>query len=365
VRTALAGLTLVSGLLVGLGAPSLAQDDPDALTGTLLQAEDMPDGFTSQGPEEGTDFDIDSGAFTQFGGERIVSQVWTSDTSGVIFDFRMEFPAAQDAIDYLAAAEATLSEADASGLAPVMFEDPVGEDGRHYFGVTEIDADRSITFDNYLFHVGPVAAKVFVGSVDLPQGEALRLAQKAVERMTAYGVDDGPSDPGADPAEDPGADTAEDPAADPVEDPAADPSDPTAALRALVPAAVSDACVPFNSGTAGELAALSCGTADGLIVYARMSDVAALREAFRVISAGMPRTGQTDSCAVGQYLGTYPGRGEAPLGMVACWQPPENDLVLFWTDDANLVLGGILAETTDQAALDALWGSVRIEAAPD
>jgi hypothetical protein len=40
---------------------------------------------------------------------------------------------------------------------------------------------------------------------------------------------------------------------------------------------------------------------------------------------------------------------------VACWDPPGEGLVLFWTDAERLVLGGILAATDEHDALDAAW----------
>ena len=61
---------------------------------SLLQVEDLPAGFDTLGPEEGSQLDIDSGAFSRFGGRRVVSQAWSSETSGVVFDFRMELPSA-------------------------------------------------------------------------------------------------------------------------------------------------------------------------------------------------------------------------------------------------------------------------------
>jgi hypothetical protein len=78
----------------------------------------------------------------------------------------------------------------------------------------------------------------------------------------------------------------------------------------------------------------------------------------------MPEATQAESCADGQFVGTYSSDGVAPLGLVACWLPPDADLVLFWTDDANLVLGGFLSATTEFAELEAAWRATLLTSAP-
>ena len=95
-----------------------------------------------------------------------MSQAWSSRTSGVVFDFRMELPSPAAAAAYLDEAEPTLSEADETGLALETDDPAIGEDGRHYTGVTRV-GDQAITFDNHLFHIGPVAAKVFASGLPL------------------------------------------------------------------------------------------------------------------------------------------------------------------------------------------------------
>ena len=68
------------------------------------------------GSKEGSDFAYDADAFAANGGERVVSQVWTSPDAGVVFDFRFAFPTETAAVDYLLAAMPALSEEAASGL---------------------------------------------------------------------------------------------------------------------------------------------------------------------------------------------------------------------------------------------------------
>jgi hypothetical protein len=344
-RSALHGpWPLLVGLVLGVAlvAPVSAQDasDLDALMASLLQPEDLPAGFTTLGPEEGSQFDIDSAAFTRAGGRRVVSQTWSSETSGVVFDFRMELPSPEAAAAYLDEAEATLSEAEETGLSLETDEAAIGEDARHYAGVTRV-GDAAITFDNHLFHVGPVAAKVFVASVDLPDGEARRLAETAATRMQVF----------ATPEVEPGAFEAQTPvpsAGSPSPSPAL-----SGTLAALVPESLVESCKAFDSGTRGEIEALSCSSGDDLIVYSALIDAAALAEAFEIVTADMPEDGDAASCAAGPHVGPFVA-GEA-RGVVACWEPPGGGLVLFWTDDSRLVLGGILFETDDHADLVAAW----------
>jgi hypothetical protein len=344
---------LVGALAVGGVARVTAQATPegDVLMASLLQAEDLPTGFETLGPEEGSSFDIDSAAFSRHGGRRVVSQAWSSESSGVVFDFRMQLPSPEAAAAYLEEAELTLSEADETGLVLEREDAPIGEDARHYAGVTRIDADRAIEFDNYLFHIGPVAAKVFVASVDLPEGEARRLAEVAEERMGVF----------ASPEVEPGAFEAASPG--PSLSPAAPTPTPIPAaagrLATLVPASVVDSCMPFESDLAGEIAALSCTLEDDLVVYSALADAAALVEAFELVTEAMDAEDRSASCADGPFLGTYVRDG-ATRGEVACWEPPGGGLVLFWTDEANLVLGAIHMGSGDHAELDAAWRALQM-----
>jgi hypothetical protein len=342
--TAAPGLALSVALLVSAAAhptPIRAQgnDEADALMASLLQVEDLPAGFMTLGPEEGSELDIDSAAFSRFGGRRVVSQAWSSEKSGVVFDFRMELPSPEAAAGYLEEAEPTLSEADVTGLALETDEPDVGEDARHYAGVTRV-GDAAIAFDNYLFHVGPVAAKVFVASVDLPEGEARRLAGIAAGRM-------GPLAAPALAPETPAGET-------PALSRRPSPSPPLAGrLAALVPEAIAASCRPFESGTAGEVDALTCAVDDDLVVYSELGDAAALSAAFESVIAGMPDDDLAASCAEGPHVGPYVDG--TIIGRVACWHPPGEGLALFWTDESELVLGGLLAATDDHRELDARW----------
>jgi hypothetical protein len=346
-------ILLIAALTLGAGAPVVAQGtgEGDPLMASLLQVEDLPAGFETLGPEEGSTFDIDSAAFTRLGGRRFVSQAWSSETSGVVFDFRMELPSPEAAAAYLDEAELTLSEADETGLVLETDDAPIGEHARHYEGVTRIDAERAITFDNYLFHVGPVAAKVFVASVDLPEDEARRLAELAAGRMAVFASPE--VEPGVFEAASPG------PSLSPGPPPPAATPAATGRLAALVSPTVAETCIPFASDVEGELAALSCTLEDDLVVYSALADAAALSAAFELVTEVMDRPDGAGSCADGPYTGTY-AQGGATRGQVACWEPPGGGLVLFWTDESNLVLGAIHMGSDDHAELDAAWHALQL-----
>ena len=257
----------------------------------------------------------------------------------------MELPTPEAAARYLDEAEATLSEADVTGLSLESDEPPIGDDARHYTGVTRV-GDAAITFDNYLFHVGPVAAKVFVASVEMPEGEARRLAQVAAERMAGFATTEL------------GSGTAAVETPDGTIGTPSPSGEATGRLAALVPEAVAASCQPFESGTAGEVDALSCQLDDDLVVYSELSDASALTDAFETVTAEMPSDDLAGSCAEGPFTGLYTEGTRS--GRVACWDPPGDGLVLFWTDDATLVLGGILAEAEEFEGLDAAWQAARL-----
>jgi hypothetical protein len=322
-------------------APARAQapEEADTLMASLLQAEDLPAGFSTVGPEEGSLFDIDSGAFSRAGGRRVVSQAWSSEASGVVFDFRMELPTVEAASAYLDEAEPTLSEADVTGLSLETDDPAIGEDARHYAGVSRVGG-AAITFDNFLFRIGPVAAKVFVASVDLPEGEARRLAEVAAERMA----------PLASPGLAPGTLAETTP---PVASSSSTVPSLSGRLATFVPPTLVTSCRSFESGTVGEVDALSCTADDDLVVYSELEDAAALEEAFDAATAEMPTDDLAASCQDGPYRGPYVDG--LVIGRVACWDPPGDGLVLFWTDEDRLVLGAVLADTRDHAELDAAW----------
>ena len=125
-------------------------------------------------------------------------------------------------------------------------------------------------------------------------------------------------------------------------------------LAALVPASIVRTCRPFESGRSARWRRSAARFDGDLVVYTALADGVTLDEAFATVTAAMPQDDRAASCAEGPFDGPYPPGG-APRGQVACWEPPGGGLVLFWTDDANLVLGGILAESDDHAELDAAW----------
>lgn len=303
-RRGIPAIGLVVALLAGVtGAVAQSAGTGDALVGSLLTAEDLPAGLLSQGVDEPPRFDIDDASFQAQGGIRAVGQVWATEGAPfiIVFDHRMELPDATAAAAYLDSAEAVLSEAAASGLAPVMFEDPVGEHGRHYFGTSQAN-DLTLHLHNYLFHVGPVAAKVFIASgEDIGPEVSAKVAAAAVTRMGGQ-----PSPPTGSPA----SDATASPAA------SGDPG-PAAAILRHVPAAQRGTCQPLEpSGT--EIASVSCATGSGVsVLYALYGNGIAADGDFATVTAGLatPRAG---TCAEGPFLGTYEVAGEV-VGQLACW----------------------------------------------
>ncbi len=189
-RMRLVGMMVVGAVLLAApvaaqsGSPPTSHDPADPLLETLLQVGQLPSSLQAGTIDEPPAFDIVQAAFDANAGLRAFSRTWTGTRGPVlsVTDFRMLFPSAAQASAYLDAAEPVLSEQVASGLAPVMFEDPIGEDARHFFGVAEVDG-RTLLLHDYLFRVGPIAAKVFVVGVDMREDTASNLAGAARARM--------------------------------------------------------------------------------------------------------------------------------------------------------------------------------------
>ncbi len=110
----------------------------------------------------------------------VALQTWRSSTGPMLaaFDFRIQFPTTEDAAAYLDAATSILSEQAASGLTPVNDPRSIGEDRRHDRGTADASG-QTIEFENDLFHIGPMVAKVFVAGVALPDRAAVQIAQSA------------------------------------------------------------------------------------------------------------------------------------------------------------------------------------------
>jgi hypothetical protein len=309
---------LVLGMLVSLvgvpaGASAQSAEPSDALIASLLTAEDVPPGTTSQGIDEPPRFTIDEASFAANGGTRAVGQVWERTEAPLmfVFDHRMELPDAASAAAYLDAAEPILSEADASGLAPVAFVEPIGEDGRYYFGVQSV-GDTEVQMHNFLFHVGPIAAKVFISGVGMQEDLPALLAQAAVDRIAAS-LEGAPASPGtgASPVPSTGEDVPPSPGAS---------AGPVEALLAHVPAVISDACEAHDpSGDA--IAEVSC-LLDGIEAsYALYSNAIAIDGDFHALTSAVPAE-RSQTCGEGAYVGTFRVGGTEDgevVGQLACW----------------------------------------------
>jgi hypothetical protein len=306
-RTRIIGVVVLAVGALLLSAPVMAQSGPpsspvvvDPLLDALLQAGDLPDDFTAGGSQEGSDFGYDPDVFAANGGERIVSQVWTSPTGGVVFDFRYAFPSETAAADYLLAAMPTLSEEAASGLT-LAGDGLVGADDVFHWSGDGAAGDIRVDLDNWVFRVGPMAAKVFVAGVGLTDGVADEIALNAVARMTAAAAAPVTS-PGASASLDPGKSEA-----------------PGSAEPALahVPPAIAGACSAMDP-SGSETSIVSCRVDDHhQAIYALYVNGIAVDGDFSQITGGLAPT-TTGSCADGPYLGPWTV-GEEVIGQIACF----------------------------------------------
>jgi hypothetical protein len=258
----------------------------------------------------------------------------------------MELPDAEAAAAYLDAAEPILSEAQASGLAPVMFTEPVGEDGRYYFGVRPV-GDVELQMHNFLFRVGPVAARVFIAGQELPEGLPTGIATTAADRIAAsLRVPASPAASGT-----PGASVT--PAASGSPDASVTPgasAGPLGDLLRHVPASVRATC--DSLGVSGsELAAVACSPASGTqVLYALYGNGIAADGDFAQITATIA-TPRVETCAEGPFLGVYEVADEV-VGQLACWTA-DGTAYIVATDKRIPLIVFLLGEDGDLQALEA------------
>ncbi len=340
-------------LAVGLGASPVAAQSPslgpasvpvaaartpdpaaalaaESLMSTLLTGADLPSGFEGGGSQAGSEFDIDDAAFDAHDGQAVASQVWNrAAESGpiIVFDFRMAFPTPEDAAAYLDDAEDTLSERVASSLKRVRNAPTVGENHRLYAGSMEM-AGMTLEFQNHLFTVGPIAAKVFVSARPGgdPRADATAIALAAAARMAAE-----PAEPTIRP--------------DPTPAPSGGP-DIAPLLEALLAAHVADditGCEPVRERAfPGELAAITCpiGSADERLVMRQLESPAALAETFTQFSGS--EAGETGACQ--QRAALEPRMdGDERVGQLACYDADDGTRVFIWTDERFNVLSWFIS----------------------
>lgn len=312
--------------------PALTQDDTavgSQLEAALLTQSDLPNGFTSQdGIIQGSNFDLDQEAFDANNGLGIVSQVWqrSSDTGPLmVFDFRLLFPTQEDARNYLRDAEAVISERDASKLKLQKDEPPIGELHRLYQGTTEASGIK-LAFNNHIFTVGPMAAKVFVSGRPGSAPGARRIAEAAAANMSAAleGVTPEPS-PIVDPTPSPVPSGAPGPDVSSMFEPI---------LVAHVGSGVDPtSCTPVKERAfAGELAAISCpiGSSGEILTMRQLDSAGSLEVAFESFKGSTP--GQTGACETTPALEPRLDGG-VTVGQLACYDATDGSRVFIWTDD--------------------------------
>lgn len=186
-----AALAALLILVIG-GGTAVAGSDAGGtdLASALLVAEDLPTGLASAaGVTHEPVFDYDQASFQASGGRDRVAQTWQAaqvvagDPVVIVFDFRFLFPSADAAQAYLDAAEPILSES-VSGITLQADTPAVGEVLRRYAGSLS-QGDVTVDVQNFLFRIGPVVAKVYIGGFGTTLDDALPIAQAAAARIDA------------------------------------------------------------------------------------------------------------------------------------------------------------------------------------
>jgi hypothetical protein len=348
---------LVSGVGVAAqdgspGAPSspLASSPtaPDPLVAGLLQEEDLPLGMTAATDvEEGVAYDVDDAAFVANEGVRMVSRTWGGEGdlgTSIAFDLRMQFPTPEAAAAYLLAAMPTLSEVDATGLAP-LDDVPVLGDETHAFGLDTQGEDGPVTIRTYLIRVGPVVAKVLAGGGGLTGDAIEALAAAATERMTASG----PPVPGS-------------PRPAPTATPAGSPLTPLPSgdlvelLLSHVPEVIAPTCVADDQRLwEGELVTLVCAPidVDVQVTYSGFDTLEHMGAGYQSSLDTIDLSDLAASCDLGTWTGSYQVEGDT-VGQLTCWSEP-NGRAIMWSDDRLSILSVAVSRTLDAAGLYLWW----------
>lgn len=318
---------------------ALAHDLPKS----LLTADDLPAGFSSQdGVVEGANFNLDDAAIKKHKPARIVSQVWTGDLVGgsgpvMVFDFRLLFDSPEQAAAYLKDAEDTISEKTGSGLTKVKNAPEVGDNHRLYRGTSE-QSGLKLEFENHLFTVGPVAAKVFVSSMNAadPAADAQGIAEAAAARMSAVA-------------------TGTDPSFAPTPEPTVAPSQPTGSATPgpdvstifegilLAHAANTlSGCFPVKERAfAGELAGIACPiSSDENVVFRLMDSPEAMAAAFDPFA--QEKAGKAGTCETKAALEPRLD-GNDKVGQLSCYDAKDKTRVFMWTDDRWNILSWVVS----------------------
>jgi len=349
-------VAIVALLLAG-ALPAAGQDDARAqLEEALLTLEDLPVGFASQdGIITGSNFALDQEAFDANDGIAILSQVWQRESDSgpvVVLDFRLLFPTPEDARDYLRDAEAVISEREASGLKRGKQEPAIGDLHRLYSGTQTVSGSR-IAFNNHLFTVGSMAAKVFVSGAPGSAAAARSIAEIAATRMGDAQIGAPIGSPEPDPAASPGATASPGP-------------DLSGIFEAVLVARVGPGidpttCSPIKERAfPDELGAISCpiGTKGEVLVLRQMPSTDAMATTFVPFMGD--RTGPTGTCQKEAALEPRMD-GDAQVGQLACYDTEEPTRVFIWTDERFDIISWFISKPDRPfKALDRLY----LEAGP-
>ncbi len=137
-----------------------------------------------------------------------------------------------------------------------------------------------------------------------------------------------------------------------------------AELMNLVPAGIMETCQPGSAVAQGLRASADCSIGDDGASYASFDDLSSLEAAYLDTVAQLTPEAGASSCREGPFEGPYLGADGSDAGRVVC-QEFTDTLMLFWTDDRNLVYGGVIMRREGSfAELHDLWLRARMDAVP-
>jgi hypothetical protein len=341
-----AGMVAAAAVLMAgaqpAGAVEIDPTDVSVALESMLQADDVANRRSVQGPENWAEDGSDDPIFVKNGGISEWFQLWRSiEPMSSVFDFRFQFPDAESAKAFLDASETSLGEVRNGGERQEPPVNPVS-DTRYYF------SDTFLVSHNYLMRHENIVAKVYISGVggELTPDDGARIASAAAGRMiTALG--------GEAPA----------PSNDPDPSPGDDPVSPIDELRSHIPDDVEADChrALFMDPQAvdnGARVSLECGRDEQTALMFTLFDSAegmdSMYDILREASIKVKPFSDGGSCQEGSYDGAW-FLDDQEAGRLFCNEGMESSAVLVWSHPASRILSALIRVDGDHAAAFDQW----------